>query len=199
MVVCGKTCAGFRDFLLRGNVVDIAVGIVIGAAFKDVVDGLVADLITPLIAVAGGMPDFSEASFTIRGSEFKYGHFVNTIISFIVLSAVVYFLVVIPTQKLIASMMAKKSDGNRPCESCLEAVPRDAKVCKFCCRDLPPPPPIPVEEQRSELRWCARSSFLFCLWLVCVIISPALTSLSEFSAILCSLLQRECSAWWPIR
>jgi large conductance mechanosensitive channel len=92
----------FRDFILRGNVVDLAVAVVIGAAFGAVVSALVADLITPLIAAIGGKPDFSALQFTINGSTFKYGHFLNAVISFVILAAVIFFLVVKPLNALLA-------------------------------------------------------------------------------------------------
>ena len=91
----------FRDFVLRGNVVDLAVAVIIGAAFGAVVAALVADIFTPLIAAIGGQPDFSRLSFTINGSVFRYGHLLNTVISFLVIAAVVFFLVVKPVSALL--------------------------------------------------------------------------------------------------
>ena len=93
---------GFKKFLLRGNVVDLAVAVVIGAAFSAVVTALVADLITPLIAAIGGKPDFSGLSFTINGSKFRYGDFINAVISFLIIAAVIFFLVVKPLNALQA-------------------------------------------------------------------------------------------------
>jgi len=91
----------FRDFILRGNVVDLAIAVVIGAAFGAVVSALVADLITPLIAAIGGKPDFSALQFTINGSTFRYGHFLNAVIAFVILAAVIFFLVVKPLNALL--------------------------------------------------------------------------------------------------
>jgi large conductance mechanosensitive channel len=108
----------FRDFLLRGNVVDLAVAVVVGAAFGAVVTALVSDLFTPLIAAIGGQPDFSGLSFKISGSAFRYGHFLNTLISFVVISAVVFFLVVKP----VNALMERRKAGLEP-EA--EAVPED--------------------------------------------------------------------------
>jgi large conductance mechanosensitive channel len=108
----------FRDFLLRGNVVDLAVAVIIGAAFGAVVTALVADLFTPLIAAIGGNPDFSGLTFTINGSVFRYGHFLNAVISFVVLAAVVFFLVVKP----VAALMERRKAGLEPEP---EAVPED--------------------------------------------------------------------------
>jgi large conductance mechanosensitive channel len=108
----------FREFLLRGNVVDLAVAVVIGAAFGAVIASLVADLFTPLIAAIGGQPDFSGLTFTINGSVFRYGHFLNAVISFIVIAALVFFLVVKP----IAALMERRKAGLEPEP---EAVPED--------------------------------------------------------------------------
>jgi large conductance mechanosensitive channel len=108
----------FRDFLLRGNVVDLAVAVIIGAAFGAVIAALVADIFTPLIAAIGGQPDFSGLSFTINGSVFRYGHFLNAVISFLVIAAVVFFLVVKP----VAALMERRKAGLEPEP---EAVPED--------------------------------------------------------------------------
>ena len=99
-----------REFLLRGNVVDLAVAVIIGAAFGAVIAALVADIITPLIAAIGGQPDFSGLSFTINGSVFRYGHFLNAVISFLIVAAVVYFLVVKP----VAALMERRKAGLEP-------------------------------------------------------------------------------------
>jgi large conductance mechanosensitive channel len=111
----------FREFLLRGNVVDLAVAVVIGAAFGAVIASLVADLFTPLIAAIGGQRDFSGLTFTINGSVFRYGHFLNAVISFIVIAAVVFFLVVKP----IAALMERRKAGLEPEP---EAVAEDVVV-----------------------------------------------------------------------
>jgi large conductance mechanosensitive channel len=100
----------FREFLLRGNVVDLAVAVIIGAAFGAVVTALIADLFTPLIAAIGGNPDFSGLTFTINGSVFRYGHLLNAVISFVVLAAVVFFLVVKP----VAALMERRKAGLEP-------------------------------------------------------------------------------------
>jgi large conductance mechanosensitive channel len=98
----------FREFVLRGNVVDLAVAVVVGAAFGAVVAALVADIITPLIAALGGQPNFGNLDFTINGSQFKYGDFINKIISFLVIAAAVFFLVVKPVNALLARRKAKE-------------------------------------------------------------------------------------------
>eukprot|EP01053_Blabericola_migrator_P000877 Blabericola_migrator_1__876@NODE_1214_length_5099_cov_173_435612_g824_i0_p4_GENE_NODE_1214_length_5099_cov_173_435612_g824_i0NODE_1214_length_5099_cov_173_435612_g824_i0_p4_ORF_typecomplete_len159_score21_71MscL/PF01741_18/1_9e30zfLITAFlike/PF10601_9/0_00067zfLITAFlike/PF10601_9/5_9e02DZR/PF12773_7/0_012Colicin_V/PF02674_16/0_03DUF2614/PF11023_8/0_15COX15CtaA/PF02628_15/0_11FGGAP/PF01839_23/2_7e03FGGAP/PF01839_23/0_58_NODE_1214_length_5099_cov_173_435612_g824_i033873863 len=130
----GSCCTGFRDFILRGNVIDIAVGIVIGAAFKEVVDSLVADLITPLIGVFGEIPDFTRAEFTVRGSTFHYGHFVNAVISFLLLALIVYLCVVIPANKVIGAI-SKTKDVEAACPHCKMMCPIDAAVCGHCTRN----------------------------------------------------------------
>ena len=100
----------FREFLLRGNVVDLAVAVVIGAAFGAVVAAFVADLVTPLIAAIGGQPDFSGLTFTINGSVFRYGHFLNAVISFVIIAAVIFFFVVKP----VAALMERRKAGIEP-------------------------------------------------------------------------------------
>lgn len=125
---------GFRQFLLRGNVVDMAVGIVIGAAFGAVVTGLVKDLLTPFIAAIVKQPDFSGLTFTIHGSKFLYGDFVNALLSFLIIAAAVYFFVVLPVNALVSR--ARKEPPPDPttkkCPECRSEIPIDAKRCAFC-------------------------------------------------------------------
>lgn len=126
---------GFRQFLLRGNVVDMAVGIVVGAAFGAVVTGFVKDLMTPFIAALVKQPDFSAFTFTINGSKFLYGDFVNVAISFLIIAAAVYFFVVVPMNALIAR--AKKDPPpaeatTKKCAECLSEIPIGARRCAFC-------------------------------------------------------------------
>src|SRR5690349_2740505 len=94
--------SGFKKFLLRGNVVDLAVAVVIGAAFGALVNALVKDLITPIISAFGGLPDFSGWAFTVNGSKFLVGDFINALLSFLMMAAVIYFLVVLPVERLMA-------------------------------------------------------------------------------------------------
>ncbi|MDT7573147.1 MAG: large conductance mechanosensitive channel [Actinomycetota bacterium] len=103
---------GFREFIMRGNVVDLAVAVVIGAAFGAIVTKLVADLITPLIAAVGGKPDFSKLSFTLNKSKFLYGDFLNALISFVIIAAAIYFLVVLPLNKMAERRAARLSKGD---------------------------------------------------------------------------------------
>lgn len=125
---------GFRQFLLRGNVVDMAVGIVVGAAFGAVVTGFVKDLLTPFIAAIVKQPDFSAFTFTINGSKFLYGDFVNVAISFLIIAAAVYFFVVLPMNSLIArSRKEPPADPTtKKCAECLSDIPIAAKRCAFC-------------------------------------------------------------------
>lgn len=125
----------FKAFLLRGNLIDLAVAFVIGVAFAAVVTALVGDLITPLIAAIGGKHDFSSLTFTINHSTFKYGDFLNALISFVVISAVVFFVVVKP----VNALMARRQQGaptTKPCPHCLTEIPLAATVCAACTRDV---------------------------------------------------------------
>jgi len=129
----------FRAFLLRGNVVDLAVGIVIGAAFGAVVTAVVKDLVTPIVAAVVGKPDFSDLTFTINGSRFLYGDFINALLSFVSIAAAVFFFVVKPVNVL----MDRRKTGTdtesvtQPCSECLSEIPRQARRCAFCASPQP--------------------------------------------------------------
>jgi len=110
---------GFRDFILRGNVVDLAVAVVIGAAFGNVVTAFVEDLLTPLIAAIGGEPDFSALQFEINDSRFLYGHFINAAVSFLIIAAAVYFVVVVPMNQLLARRRRGEEPPPEPTEDIL--------------------------------------------------------------------------------
>lgn len=129
---------GFKTFILKGNVVDLAVGVVIGVAFGNVVTALVKDLITPLIGAFGGTPDFSSLTFTINNSRFMIGDFINTLISFLIVSAVIYFLVVLPMNKLVAKVKSEKNVDvtEKTCPECLSLIPLKATKCKYCTTSL---------------------------------------------------------------
>jgi large conductance mechanosensitive channel len=123
---------GFKQFLLRGNVVDLAVGVVIGAAFAGLVSAIVKDLLTPLIGAIARMPDLSGLSFAINSSKFLYGDFLNALLAFVMASAAVYFLVVLPVNKLMASVKRLPEPTTRKCSECLSDIPLQASRCKFC-------------------------------------------------------------------
>lgn len=124
----------FKQFLLRGNVIDLAIAVVIGAAFGAVVTGLVQDLLTPLIAAVFGKQDFSALHFTIHNSTFLYGDFLNRVFSFVIIAAAVFFLVVVPINTLIArSRREPPADPTtKKCPECLSEVPLEARRCAFC-------------------------------------------------------------------
>jgi large conductance mechanosensitive channel len=128
----------FREFLLRGNLVDTAVGIVIGLAFAAVVTALVADLITPLIAAIGGQSDFSQLTFSINGSRFLYGAFLNALIAFAVIAAVIFFLVVKPVNALMKRYKAEPpvDETVGQCPHCLSDIPVPASRCAFCTQEV---------------------------------------------------------------
>lgn len=123
---------GFKQFLFRGNLIDLAVAVVVGVAFNAVVHALVTDLITPLIAAVGGKPHFSGLSFTVNGSDFDYGSFLNQLVSFVVIAAVVYYLIVAPAARFTAITERNKVATERECPECLSQIPVAARRCKFC-------------------------------------------------------------------
>src|SRR3989338_2981860 len=126
----------FKQFLLRGNVVDLAVGVVVGAAFGTIVSALVSDLLTPLIAAIVKVPDFGELVFTLNGSQFMYGHFINALISFSLVAAAVFFFVIKPMNILIArSRKEPPADPTtKKCKECLSEIPIEAKRCSHCAQ-----------------------------------------------------------------
>jgi large conductance mechanosensitive channel len=126
--------SGFRKFILRGNVVDLAIAVVIGAAFTAIVQALVKDLITPIIGVFGGVPDFSALTFTINNSRFLIGDFINAVLSFIVIGAVVYYFVVVPVGRLLDRFSPTPAPPapTRECPECLSKIPAKARRCAFC-------------------------------------------------------------------
>jgi large conductance mechanosensitive channel len=131
--------SGFKAFLLRGNVVDLAIGIVIGAAFGTVVQALVRDLLTPLIAAIFHKPDFSTLSFTLNQSTFRYGDFINAVVSFVIIAAAVYYLVVVPYTSFRARFdrPPQPSPPVKKCPECLSEIPMDASRCAFCTSPQP--------------------------------------------------------------
>ena len=135
---------GFRDFLLRGNVVDLAVAVIIGVAFGAVVNSLVTNLLTPLIALAGGVPDFSR----IRTGPLLWGNFLNAVLTFLITAAAVYFLVVAPANRLMARFKPSEPEPQptKTCPECLSDIPTGARRCAYCTaaqvgQVASPPPP----------------------------------------------------------
>ena len=130
---------GFKQFIFRGNVLDLAVAVVIGAAFGAVVTALVKDLITPLIAAIVGKPDFSAIQFEINGSKFLVGDFINALVSFLLIAIAVYFFVILPVNAVIARMRrgeAPPDPTTKECPECLSTIPIAAKRCAFCTTGL---------------------------------------------------------------
>lgn len=132
----------FREFILRGNLVDLAVAVVIGTAFGALVMALVRDLITPLIAAIGGEPDFSDLTFTINNSEFLYGDFINALVAFLIIATVVFFFVIKPVNALMARFQPDTAVDvpTRQCPQCLSDIPSRAMRCAFCTSQVGPPP-----------------------------------------------------------
>ncbi len=131
--------SGFKQFILRGNVVDMAVGVVIGAAFASVVGALTKDLLTPLIAALVKAPDFSALKWTLNGSTFLYGDFLNTLISFVLVAGAVYFFVVTPINALVTRMRkapVPTDPTTKKCSECLSEIPIDARRCAHCAQPV---------------------------------------------------------------
>jgi large conductance mechanosensitive channel len=124
----------FKAFLLRGNVVDLAVAVVIGSAFGAVITALVRDILTPIIALIFGKPNFSNLSFTINSSHFLYGDFINYLIAFVSIAAAVFFFVVQPINALMRRRKTQPDveSETRPCTECLSDIPSEARRCAFC-------------------------------------------------------------------
>jgi large conductance mechanosensitive channel len=123
---------GFREFIMRGNVVDLAVAVVIGAAFGAVVKAFVDNLLTPLIAAIFGKPDFAGLSFTINGSQVQYGLFINALISFLLVAAAIYYAVVMPMNHLAQRRARGQDPTTKECLECLSEIPHAARKCAFC-------------------------------------------------------------------
>lgn len=129
---------GFRDFILRGNVVDLAVAVVIGAAFGAIVTALVADIVTPLIAAIVQKPDFSYLVLTVHGGKIKYGDFLNALISFLLIASTIYFFVVVPLNALLKKFRPSQAapPTTKPCPECLSDIPVGAKRCAHCTQPV---------------------------------------------------------------
>ena len=130
----------FRSFILRGNVVDLAIAVVIGAAFTALVNAFVKDLITPIIAALFGEPDFANLAFTINGARFAYGDFLNALLTFVLVTAAVFFFVVKPVNYLMARLRTEPDveSPTRGCPECLSQIPVAARRCAFCTSEVAP-------------------------------------------------------------
>ena len=127
---------GFRDFILRGNVMDLAVAVIIGGAFAAITNSLVTDVITPLIAAVVGKPDFSALTLNVHGGVIQYGKFLNAVIYFLIIAFVIYFFLVLPTQKLLARVKGPVAVTTKPCPQCLSNIPLAATRCSFCTQPV---------------------------------------------------------------
>ena len=129
---------GFRDFILRGNVMDLAVAVIIGAAFTAIVTALTDNIIKPLLGAFIGKPDFGYLVANVHGGEIKYGNFITAIINFLILAAVVYFFLVVPTQYLLKKFKPQEAEPpvTRPCPECKSDIPLDARRCRFCTQPV---------------------------------------------------------------
>jgi large conductance mechanosensitive channel len=132
---------GFRDFITRGNLLELAVAVVIGTAFTAVVTAIVNDLITPLIAAICGKPDFSGLYFTVNHSKFLYGSFINAVVAFLIIAAVVYFLIIAPMARIMARFKHEEAVTTRECPECLSTIPLAATRCSYCTVEVPPVAP----------------------------------------------------------
>jgi large conductance mechanosensitive channel len=151
----GKELGGFKKFLLRGNVVDLAVGIVIGAAFGNIVQALVKDVITPLIGGAAGVGDLSAWTVRVAGRRLLLGEVLNAVIAFLLIALIVYFLVVLPVNKLMDRYHpAPQPAPTKVCPECLSPIPQDARRCRECGVQLAPP----SEEVAAAMRQAAAPS-----------------------------------------
>jgi large conductance mechanosensitive channel len=140
--------SGFKKFLFRGNLIDLAVAVVIGVAFNAVIQALISDIITPLIAAIVGKPNFSALSFTVHKSQFLYGSFINSLLSFVIIAGVVYYLIVSPAARITDLTTRSKAATERDCPECLNSIPIKAKRCMYCTAEVPPVAPpqrVPAE------------------------------------------------------
>lgn len=148
--------SGFRKFLMRGNLIDLAVAVVVGLAFAAVVSALVKDIITPLIAAAGGSHvDFGSLVFTVNGSPFHYGDFINAVIYFVIVAAVIYFFVVSPFARVEAFASRNKEATTKDCPECTSTIPIAARRCMYCTAVLaeqtaPPTSDVPRQGRHGQ-------------------------------------------------
>jgi large conductance mechanosensitive channel len=135
-----KLLEDFKAFVLRGNVIDLAIAVIIGVAFGNVIHALVRDLITPLIAAIGAQPDFGSLAFTVNRARFRYGDVIDATLEFLIIAAVVYFLVVAPMNRLLALRRGPERPTTRQCSECLSEIPREARRCSYCTSPQVPEP-----------------------------------------------------------
>lgn len=136
-----NTRSGFLAFLMRGNVVDLAVAVIIGAAFVSVVTAFVKDLLTPLIAAVGGKPNFGALAFTINHSRFLYGDFINAVLAFVIVAAVLYYFVILPMNAVIDRARRRREPADptqMKCPECLSTIPIGARRCAYCTASVAP-------------------------------------------------------------
>ena len=149
-----KYVKGFRTFITRGNLIDLAVAVVIGTAFTAVVTAIVADLITPLIAAIGGQPNFASLTFTVHKSTFHYGALFNALLSFLIIAAVIYYLIVAPMTKITARFQKDAEVTTRDCPECLSTIPIAASRCMYCTSAVTPvgqqPPAAPTARRPAN-------------------------------------------------
>ncbi len=130
--------SGFKGFLMRGNLIDLAVAVVIGVAFNGIVQALVGGMITPLIGIfTHHVGNFASLSFSVNGSRFLYGSVINALLSFVVIAAVVYYLIVAPANRLTALATRNRAAADRPCPECLSQIPVGARRCMYCTSEVP--------------------------------------------------------------
>uniref|UniRef100_E6QKM6 Large-conductance mechanosensitive channel n=1 Tax=mine drainage metagenome TaxID=410659 RepID=E6QKM6_9ZZZZ len=127
---------GFRDFILRGNVMDLAVAVILGAAFNGIVTSLVNDMLTPLISAVGGKPDFGALVLNLHGGHIRYGNFLNAVINFLIIASVIYFGVVLPMNRLMARIKTPAPPATKPCAECLSEIPLAARRCAHCAQPV---------------------------------------------------------------
>jgi large conductance mechanosensitive channel len=134
----GENMSGFRQFLMQGNLVQLAVAVVIGAVFSNLITAFTEGFITPLIGIFGGVPTFGELYFEVNDSRFLYGQFVDALISFLLTAAIVYFFIVLPMTKVLERFAKVEEAVNRPCPQCLSEISKAATRCAFCTSEVTP-------------------------------------------------------------
>ncbi|MCW2885991.1 MAG: large conductance mechanosensitive channel [Streptosporangiaceae bacterium] len=135
---------GFKKFLIRGNLVDLAVAFVVGAAFAGLVKDFATAFISPLLALFGGKPDYTKLAFKINGTAFPYGVFLTSAVSFFITAVIVYFFVVLPTSKLLERLSRGQEATERDCPQCLGSIPVKARRCQFCTSEIVPATELPA-------------------------------------------------------